>query len=286
MASDVSPYLTRATEFLGGTGRPEPKIRTVLPRILDRHRLLERSLGRRSADDKWVDELSHNVYGGNREEAAEAVAAALADGFAPEVIGEAISLAANRLLLADSGRPRDDTNEKPRGSVHGASVGVHASDSANAWRNIARVTDHRNTVASLVVAAYHAAGQRGRVSDKTLPSAEQAKEITTTDAGSLLDQTEACIKSNDQQRVCALVDRYGALGLAPKPIFDLLLKYAISEDGALHAEKYYRTVTEEFATTRPAFRWRHVVALARVTASEHGFAAPGQAEARRLLKLA
>lgn len=45
-------------------------------------------------------------------------------------------------------------------------------------------------------------------------------------------------------------------------------------------------VTEEFATTRPAFRWRHVVALARVTASEHGFAAPGQAEARRLLKLA
>ncbi len=110
--------------------------------------------------------------------------------------------------------------------------------------------------------------------------------ITTTDAGVLLDQTEACVKSNDQQRVCALVDRYGTLGHAPKPIFDLLLKYAVSEDGALHAEKYYRTVTEEFATTRPAFRWRHVVALARVTASEYGFPAPGQAEARRLLKLA
>lgn len=25
--------------------------------------------------------------------------------------------------------------------------------------------------------------------------------------------------------------------------------YAVSEDGRLHAEKYYRTVTEEFATT-------------------------------------
>jgi len=30
-------------------------------------------------------------------------------------------------------------------------------------------------------------------------------------------------------------------------VFDLLLRYASSEDGALHAEKYYRTVTEEFA---------------------------------------
>jgi hypothetical protein len=30
----------------------------------------------------------------------------------------------------------------------------------------------------------------------------------------------------------------------------MLLRYAISEDGALHAEKSYRTATEEFAATR------------------------------------
>jgi hypothetical protein len=41
-----------------------------------------------------------------------------------------------------------------------------------------------------------------------------------------------------------------------------LLKYAVSEDGALHAEKYYRTASEEFAAGRPAFRWRQLVALA------------------------
>ena len=45
-----------------------------------------------------------------------------------------------------------------------------------------------------------------------------------------------------------------------------LLRLAVSEDGRLHSEKYYRTVTEEFAATRLAFRWRHPVALARVTA--------------------
>jgi hypothetical protein len=81
------------------------------------------------------------------------------------------------------------------------------------------------------------------------------------------------------------VHRYGELGHPSRAVFDLLLRYAVSEDGALHAEKYYRTVTEEFAAARPAFRWRQLVALARVTASEYGFPAPGYAEACRLLKV-
>jgi hypothetical protein len=63
----------------------------------------------------------------------------------------------------------------------------------------------------------------------------------------------------------------------------MLLRYAISEDGALHAEKVYRTATEEFAATRPSFRWRQLIVLARVTASAHGYAAPGHAEACQLL---
>ena len=82
------------------------------------------------------------------------------------------------------------------------------------------------------------------------------------------------------------MDRYGSLGHTPRKLFDLLLKYAISEDGALHAEKYYNTVREDFATTRPAFRWRHLIALARVTASEYGFPAPGREEACHLLNIA
>ena len=58
-----------------------------------------------------------------------------------------------------------------------------------------------------------------------------------------------------------------------------------AEDGALHAEKYYQTVWDDFHSTRPAFRWRHLTGLARVTASEFGRPAPGQAEARELLKV-
>ena len=58
---------------------------------------------------------------------------------------------------------------------------------------------------------------------------------------------------------------------------------SISEDGALHAEKYFQTVSEEYGRGREKFRWLHVVALARVTASQAGQPAPGVAEARKLL---
>ncbi len=60
-------------------------------------------------------------------------------------------------------------------------------------------------------------------------------------------------------------------GYAVEPVYDLMLKYAISEDGRLHGEKYFHTVREEYQTIRPAFRWRQVVGLARVTASAYGY---------------
>ena len=82
-----------------------------------------------------------------------------------------------------------------------------------------------------------------------------------------------------------LVERPAPPKSSPRPVFDLLLRYATSEDGALHAEKYYRTVSEEFAVMRPAFKYRQLVALARVTASECGQPAPGYEEACRLLKV-
>ena len=109
--------------------------------------------------------------------------------------------------------------------------------------------------------------------------------MKTADPKGLLDETESAVQANQQEIASALVHRYGTLGHDPAPVFALLLKYAVSEDGALHAEKYYNTVREEFTSTRPAFRWRQLVALARVTASECGRPAPGVAQAKELLKV-
>jgi len=265
--------------------------RTLLPKMLEEHKLLGRSPGERLAEDAWVDQMSQTIFKSTPEQAAAAVAAALAEGMSPAALGEAITLAANQLVLRDQGRPpRDESPGKPVGSIHGDSIGVHASDSANAWRNMARVSNPRNCFASLILGAYQVALDRtARGGDflnwQPLPLARHVELIKTTDPEALLREADEAVRGNLQAKVSAVVARYGELGHAPRPLFDLLLRYAVSEDGALHAEKFYRTVSEEFAATRPAYRWRHVIALARVTASEFGRPAAGIAEARELLKI-
>ncbi len=265
--------------------------RALLPKLLDQYRLVGRPLGRRTADDAWVDGLSQAIFKSTADQAAEAAAAALAEGFEPDAVGEAISLATNQLVLRDAGRrPNEVRPGKPAGSVHGDSIGVHACDSANAWRNMARLSGPRNTVACLILGAHQAARDRVErggdfLSWQPRPWAEQLQKVAPTEPAALLHEAEAAIQANDQARATAVVARCGQLGHPARPVLDLLLKYACSEDGALHAEKYYRTVTEELAATRPAFRWRQLVALARVTASEYGQPAPGYADACRLLKV-
>jgi hypothetical protein len=282
-------YCIKAESY-SSTGRyAEP--RELLPKLLEQHKLLDRKPGSRTADDAWVDQLSQTIFKSTPEQAAEAAAAALAEGFAPAAIGEAVSLAANQLILRDLGRsPREEVTGKPPGSVHGDSIGVHACDSANAWRNLARVSNSRNTFACLILGAYQAAFDRiNRGGDfmhwEPLPWSGHINQIKDTAAPTLLAQAEDAIRQNMQGHAAALVHRYGELGHAPRPVFDLMLRYAVTEDGSLHAEKFYRTVSEEFSVIRPAYRWRQLVALARVTASEYGRPAPGINEAKELLKV-
>jgi hypothetical protein len=238
-----------------------------------------------------VDAFSQTLFRATPEQAADAVAAALAEGFAPSAIAEAVSLAANQLVLRDNGRTgRQVQPNKPEGSVHGDSIGVHACDSAHAWRQIAEASSPRNRMASLVLAGYQVALDRTARGGNFLewqprPFAAELEKVAAKDPAGLLRELDGAIREKHQDRACAVVQRYGELGYPARPVFDLLLSYAVSEDGALHAEKYYRTVSEEFAAGREAFRGRQLVALARVTASEYGQPAPGYDEACRLLKV-
>ncbi|HET6408172.1 MAG TPA: hypothetical protein VFG14_09850 [Chthoniobacteraceae bacterium] len=262
----------------------------LLPRVLEEYKLLDAVPGMRQADDAWVEELSRTIFKSTPEQAASAAAYALAEGMLPDTIGEAISLATNQLILRDQGRrPAEEVSGKPIGSVHGDSIGVHASDSANAWRNLARVARPRNTFACLILGAYQAALDRtNRGGDfanwQPLPLTRHVEEVKPTDLGGLIGELETAIRGNLQARAMGVVQRIGDLGHDSKAVMDVLRGYAISEDGALHGEKFYRTVSEESALSRPAFKWRYLCALARVTASEYGRPAPGVAEARELLK--
>jgi hypothetical protein len=288
--------LRQSVRFCVNAERPNlaghyAELRALVPRLLDRRGLLRRPRGTRAVDDAWVEAMSRTIFGATPAEAASAVADALAEGVAPDVLGEAISLAANQLVLRDAGRSqREAQPNKPVGSVHGDSVGVHASDAVNAWRNMARVTNRRNRAVCLLLGAYHVARDRGyRGGDfwnrQRYPSPEALAAVRTRDGAALLRELEAAIRGRDQMRASAVAQAYGGAGHPPRAIFDVLLGHAVRSDGALHAEKYYRTVTEEFAATRLAFRWRQVAALARVTASAYGFPAPGHDDACRLLRV-
>jgi hypothetical protein len=264
---------------------PEPPIRKLVPKLLDQYKLDSKTTGKRDPGDAAVDELSLAIYNGPRDKAAEAVAAALADGIDPEVIGEAISLASNLYVL------RQGTHNW---RTHGDSAGVHSSDATNAWRNMVRITEPRLRVSGLIVAAYHAGVQSDPFQTPAYPTEEhraQVKHAAASGAAGLLAETEDAIRHNDQGRAAAAMQIYGENGHAVEPALDLLLKYTVSEDGRLHGEKYFQTVCEEYGTIRPRLRWRQIVALARVTSSaygynredQHGFRAAGYEDACKLL---
>ncbi|MCK6501476.1 MAG: hypothetical protein L6Q38_18515, partial [Nitrospira sp.] len=265
--------------------------RNLLPRLLEEHHLLDRAPGSRVADDVWVDTTSQAILRSTPAQAASLAASALAEGMAPEAVAESMSLAANQLILRDLGRaPRDEAPGKPVGSVHGDSIGVHACDSANAWRNLATAGRARHKFSCLILGAYQVALDRvSRGGDflnwPPLPLERHLESIASSDSARLLADLDEAIRGNLQARASAIVHRYAALGHPARPVLDCLLGYAVSEDGSLHGEKFYRTVCEEFTATRPAFRWRHLVALARVTASEFGRTAAGIPQAREVLGL-
>ncbi len=272
-------------------GRPR-LCRTVLPKMLEKHKLLEKSAGTRKLDDAGVRSLSEQIFKATPEQAAGLVAEALADGILPDDIGEAITLAAIELLLRDNGRPNTPKPNpiKPPGSVHGDSIGLHATDSANAWRNIARVSNWRNTASAIILGAFQVPLDRLQRGGDFLkwepyPRKEHREKFTATDGAALLREAEGAIKEKDQARAAAAVQRYLELGQPDKDVFALLLRYAISEDGALHNAKFYRTASEEYGRGRIGHRGRYLVALARVMASAYGRPAPGLAEAKRLLKM-
>ena len=264
------------------------EVRTLIPRLLDQHRLLGRELGARRAEDRWVEDLCNTIVRGAPAQAAEAAANALAEGFDPVAIGEAISLAANQLVLRDNGRPKQEGPNKPQGSVHGDSVGVHACDSANAWRNLSRIGNVRNKVVCLLLGAWQAARDRADrggdfLNQLPYPREEAREAVRVVDAARLLGALEEAIRGRDQVRAAALAHRYTQTEQPMRALWDLLRTYAISEDGALHHEKFYRTTVEEYASARVPFKSRYIVALARVTASGFGYEAPGYAESCRLL---
>jgi hypothetical protein len=254
--------------------------RELLPKLIDQHRLFDRPPGTRVPDDAWIGRTSAELFPAPPERAAEMAAALLADGVAPSAVHEAISLAANQMVLRDENK-----------QAHGSTNGVHCCDAVNAWRHLGRVSDARNAVAAAVLGAYHFAFDRDNpkrnrfVEWEAYPRADARGRVASSDPEGLLLELDGAVRSKDQALASAVVDRLGGLGGPAAPVLSLFRGYVVSQHGSLHGEKYFRTVTEEFEATRAPFRWRQLVAMARYAASMYGEPTPGHAEALRLLGL-
>src|SRR5579862_476718 len=255
-------------------------IRDLLPKLVDRYHLFDHPPGTKRPDDAGVEKLSDELFQAPPDRAAEIAAAALAEGWSHDGVHEAMSLAANQLVL------RDDSKV-----AHGATVGVHCSDAVNAWRHIGQASDPKNAVAAVIVAAYNLAhdrdaNQKSRFLDWTAyPRAEAKEQVKSLTPEELLSDLDGAIRNKDQALASAVVQRLGEQGAPAAPVFALFRGYVVSENGSLHGEKYFRTVTEEFQATRAPFRWRQLIGMARYAASMYGDPTPGYAEALRLLGL-
>ena len=140
-------------------------------------------------------------------------------------------------MLRDAGRPLAEARPgKPPGSVHGDSIGVHACDSANAWRWMSRVGSPRQTAACLILGAYQVALDRVDRGGKFLewkprPTSDDKAVVMSKDPADLLRDAETAIRANDQAKASPVVARLGELNQPSRPVFDLLLRYAVSEEG-------------------------------------------------------
>lgn len=105
-------YCLRESQQRIRDGKPDPALSTVLPKLLDEHKLLSNPVGQLRGDSEWNDELAWTIFQSDRVQAADAAAQTLAAGYAPDHVGEAMSVAANLLLLHDPGRAQDSGGDK------------------------------------------------------------------------------------------------------------------------------------------------------------------------------
>lgn len=258
--------------------------------IEDSFAAISASTPSRVADEQWIVQFSELLLKTPPEAAAAAAAAALAEGISPASVSQAVSATACQLVLRDAGRPPEWAQpNKPVGSVHGDSIGVHASDTAHAWRQIASVSNPKNTRAAVILSAWCVARDAAvrPASEWTPRPLEQSlQQISETDPQRLQAILESSIRQQQQDLACAAASRCLTAGVSAETLFLKLLPFACSEDGALHAEKYFWTTRDEFTSLPAGLRNHELIALARVSASQYGTPAPGLQEARDLLKIA
>jgi hypothetical protein len=265
-------YVTRPTN---------PAMMTDVDELIRKHELLERDLRARTGDDETAaitalaDEIGRcNEFG----EIPAKVAQALGAGLSLEGAGEALSVGGSTLFLrSKTGNPMD----------------VHINTGANTRRYLLRQPELSRRIKLQALLTWNT-GPEVRMAQRMLasdiqPEPERVAALAPRTQDELLEEMEGLISSlpvgerlptaglaswrstDEVKHAAALAQQYADLEYAPEALIEVLARIACRDNFTeMHAFKHHQATYEEFYTTRPSLRWRHLVAAVQASAISHG----------------
>ena len=265
-------YITRLTN---------PAMMLEVDELIKKHELLERDLRARTGDDETAaitalaDEIGRsNDFG----EIPAMLAAALGNGLSLEGVGEALSVGGSILFLrSKTGNPMD----------------VHINTGANTRRYLLRQPELSRRIKLQALLTWNT-GPEVRMAQRMLatdiqPEPERVASLAPHTQQELIEAMESLISSlpvgerlpsaglaswrstDEVKQAAALAQQYADNGYAPEPLIDMLAKIACRDNFTeMHAFKHHQATYEEFYSTRPSLRWRHLVAAVQASAISHG----------------
>ncbi|HEV8440051.1 MAG TPA: hypothetical protein VGT40_18325 [Methylomirabilota bacterium] len=249
--------------------------------LIGRHRLLERDLRLETGEDETatITALADDI--GRCDEFAEVpgmLARALADGLSLEGAGEALSVGGSTLFLrSQTGNPMD----------------VHINTGANTRRYLLRQRELSLRTRLQALLVWHT-GPEVRMAQRMLapevqPEPSRVASLPFHTQDELLEEIEALIgrlpvgerlpagnlstwRSTDEvKQAAALAQQYVDSAYAPEPLITMVAKIACRDNFTeMHAFKHHQATYEEFSSTRPSLRGRHLVAAVQAAAISHG----------------
>jgi hypothetical protein len=249
--------------------------------LIDRHELLRRELRAATGDDETaaVTRLADEI--GRVDDFAEIpamLARALAGGLSLEGVGEALSAGGSTLFLrSQTGNPMD----------------VHINTGANTRRWLLRQPEVslRTKLQALLVwnTGPEVTMAQRMLAPDVQPERDRVAALPPRTQDGLIEEIESFIgrlpvgerlpKANlatwratgEVKHVAALAQQYAESGYAPEPLVTMLGKIACRDNFTeMHAFKHHQATYEEFHSTRPSLRWRHLVAAVQAAAISHG----------------
>ncbi len=288
-------FTWRALEYLGweyakyiGRAPVRYVTRPTMPASLDdvdgliaKFDLLERDLRVATDEDETraITALADEIGRCQRlSEVPGLLARALADGLSLEGAGEALSAGGSTLFLrSQTGNPMD----------------VHINTGANTRRYLLRQLELSLRTKLRALLVWHTgpevmmaqrmlapdiqpepervAALPGRAQDDLLEAIEDL--IASLPVGERLPKANlATWRSTDEvKQAAALGQQYANANYDPGALITLLGKIACRDNFTeMHAFKHHQATYEEFHTTRPSLRWRHLVAAVQAAAISHG----------------